>query len=70
MCGCLSRSSTEDLARNPVMCPDWELNQRPFGPHAVPQSTEPHQPGPNLFFQRKAWEIPISYQSEDANAIK
>ena len=21
---------TEDLARNPGMCPDWELNLRPF----------------------------------------
>ena len=25
---------------------DWELNQRPFGPQAGAQSTEPHQPGP------------------------
>ena len=22
---------TGDLARNPGMCPDWELNRRPFG---------------------------------------
>ena len=22
---------TVDLALNPGMCPDWELNQRPFG---------------------------------------
>ena len=28
MCGCLSlEPSTGDLAHNPVMCPDWELNQ-------------------------------------------
>ena len=23
--------STGDLAHNPGMCPDWELNQQPFG---------------------------------------
>ena len=34
-----------DLARNPGMCPDWELNQQPFGLQAGTQSTEPHQPG-------------------------
>ena len=34
-----------DLARNPGMCPDWELNQQPFGSQARVQSTEPHQPG-------------------------
>ena len=33
---------TGDLARNPGMCPDWELNQQPFGSQAVIQSTEPH----------------------------
>ena len=30
------------------MCPDWELNQRPFGSEAGNQSTGPHHPG--LFF--------------------
>ena len=24
-----------DLAHNPGMCPDWELNQRPFGSQSV-----------------------------------
>ena len=38
--------TTRDLARNPGMCPDWELNQRPFGLQAGTQSAEPHQPGP------------------------
>ena len=33
-----------NLAHNPVMCPDWELNQRPVGSQAGTQSTEPHQP--------------------------
>ena len=36
---------TGDLARNPGICPDWESNQRPFGPQAGAQSTEPHQAG-------------------------
>ena len=35
------------LACNPGMCPDWELNQWPFGSQAGTQSTEPHQPGLN-----------------------
>ena len=37
---------TGDLARNLGMCPDWELNRRPFGSQVGAQSTEPHQPGP------------------------
>ena len=31
-----------DLVRNPGMCPDQELNQRPLGLQARAQSTEPH----------------------------
>ena len=34
-----------DLAHNPGMCPDWELNRRPLGLQASTQATEPHQPG-------------------------
>ena len=47
VCGCLSRAPYwgPDLARNPGMCPDWELNRLPFGLQAGTQSTEPHQPG-------------------------
>ena len=40
----LKRPLTGDLACNPGMCPDQELNQRPFGLQAGTQSTEPHQP--------------------------
>ena len=36
---------TGALARNPGMCPDWELNQRPFGSQAGAQSTELLQAG-------------------------
>ena len=38
-------SPTGDLAHNPGMCPDWELNQQPFGLQANDQSTEPYHPG-------------------------
>ena len=38
MCGCLSRAPHWGLACNPGMCPDWELNQRPFGSQGGPQS--------------------------------
>ena len=41
---------TWDLAHNPDMCPDWELNQQPFGLQAGTQSTKPYQPGQGLFF--------------------
>ena len=41
MSGCLSYAPTGDLAHNPGMCPDWELNQWPFGFQAGAQSTEP-----------------------------
>ena len=41
---------TGDLACNPGMCPDWELNQRLFGSQACAQSTELHQPGHHIHF--------------------
>ena len=34
-----------NLARNPSMCPGWELNRQPVGLQASAQSTEPQQPG-------------------------
>ena len=45
MCSCLSHAACGDLAHNPGMCPDWELNLQPFVSQAGTQSTEPHQPG-------------------------
>ena len=41
----LNMSPTGDLAHNPGMCSDSELNRRPFGSQVSTQSTEPHQPG-------------------------
>ena len=32
---------TGDMAHNPSMCPDWDLNQQSFGLRASTQSTEP-----------------------------
>ena len=34
---------TGDLAYNPGMCPDWELNWGPYGLQATAQSIESHQ---------------------------
>ena len=54
MCGCASSASpTGDPARDPGMCPDQKLNQRPFGSQAGAQSTEPHQPGLYFDFYRE-----------------
>ena len=36
---------TGDLAHNTGVCPDWELNWRPFDLQVGAQSTEPDQPG-------------------------
>ena len=41
---------TGDLACNLGMCPDWELNQQPFGSQAGTQSTEPYQAGLMIVF--------------------
>ena len=38
---------TGNLVSNQGMCPDWELNQGPFGSQVGTQSTEPQQPGQN-----------------------
>ena len=45
MWGASPMPPTGDLALNPSMCPDWELNQQPFGSQVGTQSTEPHQTG-------------------------
>ena len=44
-------TSTGDLAHNPGMFPDWELNHQPFGLQDCTQSTEPHQPGQTIFIK-------------------
>ena len=43
--GCLFHTPARDLGHNAGPRPNWELNWRPFGSHALAQSTEPHQPG-------------------------
>ena len=58
-----------DLACNPGMCPDWELNPPPFGLQAGTQPTEPHQAGRLLHtfliltpYQMYHWQISSSIQ--------
>ena len=34
-----------NVVHNPGICPDWELNQGPFGSQTCTQPTELHQPG-------------------------
>ena len=41
---------TGDLAHNPVICPDWELNQWPFGSQAGIQPSKPHKTQQEMFF--------------------
>ena len=49
--------STGDLAHNPDMYPDWELNQHSFGSRASTRSTELHQPGLTIkLFKLTLWK--------------
>ena len=48
VCLPLECDPTGDLARNPNLCPEWELNQRLLCSQAGPQITQPHQPGLHL----------------------
>ena len=41
---------TGDLARNPGVCPDREMNQHPSGSQAGAQSTEPVRVALSFFF--------------------
>ena len=45
MCGCLSQAPYWGLRPNLGVCPNWKLNQRPFGSQASTEFTELHQPG-------------------------
>ena len=49
-----AKPPTRDLASSPGMCPDWELNQRPFGSQTGTQSTEPHQQGWQYVFYQES----------------
>ena len=41
-----TRPPTRGLACNPGMCPEWELNWRPFSSQDCTEPTEPYHPGP------------------------
>ena len=51
MCGCLLCASHWRPCCNPGMCPDWELNQWPFGSQASTQSTGHTSQGLFLLFK-------------------
>ena len=63
VCGCLSCTPHWGPPCNPGTCCDWELNQQPFGSQAGAQSTEPHQPGPNLYTLSMYSLLHVSYSS-------
>ena len=50
---------TGDLACNPGMCPDQELNRQPLGLQASAQSTESHQPGIRKYFLKFLYKIKL-----------
>ena len=54
---------TRDLACNPGMCSDWEVNWWPFGSQGSPQSIELHQPGPVILFVHPISTVHTSTQS-------
>ena len=60
MCGCYHMSPTGDVARNPGMCPDWELNLQLFGSQAVLNPLSHTSQGPNLFKINVTVGIPSS----------
>ena len=64
-------SPTGDLACNPGVCPDQELNRQPFGSQATTQSTEPQKPGlVFLFIQlEKFWKLIFSFSSEEISLV-
>ena len=45
MCNAYHMPHTGDLASNPGMCPNWEIEPVILGFAACAQSTELHQPG-------------------------
>ena len=59
----LTHPPNGDLACNPGMYPDWELNQQPFGSQASAQPTEPHQPGhiKDFVIKTRALFVPTLY---------
>ena len=53
-------SGTRDLACNPGMCPDWELDWKPIGSQVGPQSAEPHQSGLSVCFSHQHFSLSLS----------
>ena len=64
MCSASHTPPTGDLAHNPGICPDWEVNWQPFGLQAITLNplSEPHQPGMMLliFFRQNTLACPLT----------
>ena len=50
-----------DLACNPGMCPNRELNQQPLALQSCAQSTEPHLPGLISLFSKSFLTLVVSF---------
>ena len=50
---------TEDLARNPGMCPDWELNQQHFGSQPVLNPLSYTSQGITLDLNSLVWHVEV-----------
>ena len=58
---------TEDLARNPGMCPDWESNPQPFGSQPTLNLLSYTSQGPSINIFKRAWEIEFIRTTGAAN---
>ena len=56
ICSCLSHTPYWRPGPQPRHVPWLELNWRAFGLQACTQSTDPHQPGPNIYFSQ-FWKL-------------
>ena len=60
---------TRDLACNPGMCPDWELNQRPFGSQAGAQSLSHTSQGSFYSFLRVSCRYDVGFRNMFSNIL-
>ena len=66
----LMHAPPRNQTHNPGMCPDWELNQQPFGLQAGAHSTEPQQPGLFFSFKTDIYSFPNIWIREIFKKIK
>ena len=65
---------TGDMARNPGVCPDWELNQQPFGLQAGTKSTALHARAQsyvlNASMERLQFHVFVTRQPQDNKNVR